>query len=866
MTALLNKVLAKLDGVHGSDPQWTALCPAHEDAKPSLSITEGDGGRVLLHCHAGCKTEDVVAALELEMSDLFPPEGQTTQCSTPKPARSELPPISDDEVLRLHQALTDAHRDYLRQQRMLTDDVIDCYQLGLVERNGQPRFTIPVRDDAGQVADIRLWLQPEQRNADASKMLAWEKGRGRARLFPLDQFEAPSLVLVEGELDALALIGQGQATITNTNGVKAWSHLDHEFPRFKGKQITILMDNDSAGEKGAIDCANSLAHYEAEVRIAHWPEGRDDGWDVTDELREHGADSLRQIIAAAEMFEGAPDGDSDDNDGSDGEKSKDSQANKLLNIALEESELFHDDTDTPFAWVQIGTHREVMACSSKSFQRHLVRRFYEEHQAVPGGEAVKNALQLIEAEACFRGEQHQLHNRVARHGDSLWYDLTNDSGQAVQITSAGWTIAEPPILFIRHSHQAAQVEPVRGGDINRFFEFVSIDDERKGDRLLMLVWLVASFIPGFPHPIPVLHGPQGSGKSSTFRTLRRLIDPSAVETLTFPRGLSELIQILSHHWAPLFDNVGGLSPGVSDALCRATTGEGFSKRRLYSDDEDFIYRFQRVIGLNGINVVATRADLLDRAILIGLDRIEPEARRTEQALEKAFEEARPQILGGILDTLVKALAIEPDLELESLPRMADFCRWGCAITRALGYTDEDFLAAYEGNIQRQNNEVLESHPVAVAVMHFMSGRTVWEGEPSELHRQLEDEAEESRIDTRDKDWPKAANRLTRRLNEIKPNLLAAGIEVTGGRGKRRHIHIEKIGKQPSLPTQSSPISKNNNLEADDSASVAAVGQSTDALSSSPNFNKNSAGVGSDDSDGSVQTSKGESPDREQVVF
>ena len=51
--------------------RWSALCPAHDDRNPSLSISTGDNGRVLLKCFAGCTTERIVAALGLQMSDLF---------------------------------------------------------------------------------------------------------------------------------------------------------------------------------------------------------------------------------------------------------------------------------------------------------------------------------------------------------------------------------------------------------------------------------------------------------------------------------------------------------------------------------------------------------------------------------------------------------------------------------------------------------------------------------------------------------------------------------------------------------------------------------------------------------------------------
>ena len=54
---------------------FMAECPAHEDRVPSLSTTEGQDGRVLIHCFAGCDTSDVVAALGLGFRDLFPKGG-----------------------------------------------------------------------------------------------------------------------------------------------------------------------------------------------------------------------------------------------------------------------------------------------------------------------------------------------------------------------------------------------------------------------------------------------------------------------------------------------------------------------------------------------------------------------------------------------------------------------------------------------------------------------------------------------------------------------------------------------------------------------------------------------------------------------
>jgi hypothetical protein len=52
--------------------KWLACCPAHDDASPSLSLKEGDDGRLLLKCWSGCSADEIVGALGLDFTDLFP--------------------------------------------------------------------------------------------------------------------------------------------------------------------------------------------------------------------------------------------------------------------------------------------------------------------------------------------------------------------------------------------------------------------------------------------------------------------------------------------------------------------------------------------------------------------------------------------------------------------------------------------------------------------------------------------------------------------------------------------------------------------------------------------------------------------------
>ena len=73
-TAPITKILAQMTKVRQRQPgQYSACCPAHDDKNPSLSVRETPEGAVLLHCFSGCHVSEVLNALGLEMSDLFPP-------------------------------------------------------------------------------------------------------------------------------------------------------------------------------------------------------------------------------------------------------------------------------------------------------------------------------------------------------------------------------------------------------------------------------------------------------------------------------------------------------------------------------------------------------------------------------------------------------------------------------------------------------------------------------------------------------------------------------------------------------------------------------------------------------------------------
>ncbi|HEX2409386.1 MAG TPA: hypothetical protein VHJ38_19455 [Nitrososphaeraceae archaeon] len=300
------------------------------------------------------------------------------------------------------------------------------------------------------------------------------------------------------------------------------------------------------------------------------------------------------------------------------------------------------------------------------------------------------------------------------------------------------------------------------------------------------------------------HGEQGSAKSTLQKLIKMLVDPSTVRTLTFPRDINELVQQLSHYYVAYYDNVSYIKEWISDVFCRAATGGGFSKRKLYTDDEDIIYNFKRCIGINGINLAATKTDLLDRGIIIQLETIPKKRRRKEEDIWNEFETLRPQLLGYIFDILVKVLQVKQKGGItipNGLNRMADWEEYAEIISRCMGYKEGEFLGVYQKNINIQIDEAIAASPLSMAVVELMNPNNDEKKEesddtPTELYLQLNEMAETKlKIDIKKiKSWPKSPNQLSRRLNEIKPNLREKGLVTERYKDEKgnRKIKIRKV--------------------------------------------------------------------------
>jgi hypothetical protein len=567
---------------------------------------------------------------------------------------------------------------------------------------------------------------------------------------------------------------------------------DFDLISWKGRTVFIIFDTNVATNE-SVKAARLHLAKEAKRRgaIAHFVElpqtERVNG--VDDLLGLKGADYVLALIESSKPY-------------TEDKPARKPQATTLVELA-DDAELFHTPEGDPYATIKVGEHLETWPLKMSGFRDWLMRGFYETEGSTPSTQAVQDALDMLRGRARFEGATHEVHTRIAEHNGAIYLDLCDEDWRTVCINTAGWQVVNnSPVKFRRARGMLALPEPERGGAIDRLRDYVNVSND---DWPLIASWLVAVYRPGKPFPVLALHGEQGSAKSTTARVLRSLIDPNKADLRNEPREERDLMIAAKNGWLIALDNLSRIQTWLSDALCRLATGGGFATRELYANDEEVLFDAKRPILLNGIEELATRSDLLERAIVLNLPTIPDNKRRTEAQFWREFEAARPYILGALLDSVSGALHEYDNVKLEKMPRMADFAQWATAAEPFLGLSKGAFMAAYTGNRAASNDLALEASPVAAILISFVETEENWLGTPSELLEELSKRASEDV--QRQKGWPKAPNTLSGILKRLAPNLRASGVNIArpnrSGKKGSRLIQLEHISIQSSEPSESS---------------------------------------------------------------
>jgi hypothetical protein len=479
-----------------------------------------------------------------------------------------------------------------------------------------------------------------------------------------------------------------------------------------------------------------------------------------------------------------------------------------LFVADDQASLFHNGDGETFASFGVRDHRETWPTASRRFRRHLQRLYYRATRETAKSTAIAEAQATLEAQALYEGAQQEVHTRIAGDGiDVVYADLCDEEWKVVEITASTGTfrvLDDSPVRFVRAQGMLALPVPEHGGNLLALRQLLNLADD--GDWALVLAWLVAALRPTGPYPILLVHGEQGTAKSMLVRIIRRFVDPNRADLRAEPHNTRDLAIAASNAWVMGFDNLSSIEPWLSDALCRLSTGGGFSTRQLFTDREETIFDAQRPVVLTGIEEIATRGDLVDRCISLELAPI-PEARRkTESEIWAAVDASSGQIFGALLDAVACALRAHRDVRLPVLPRMADFAIWATAAEAGLGLPAGAAMAAYQGNRAAANQTALESSQLATLVIELVSKQVAWSGTATDLLHVVEKRADD--LARRAKWWPRTAHGMAGALRRVAPNLRKAGIWVehsrAGGHDRQRLITISMAPPPAPEPSAGPP--------------------------------------------------------------
>jgi hypothetical protein len=452
---------------------------------------------------------------------------------------------------------------------------------------------------------------------------------------------------------------------------------------------------------------------------------------------------------------------------------------------------FFCSTEGGFADVIVDRHRNTWPLSGSEFSDWLLHQFFIEKKKAPSLGAMTAAIRTLSAHAKFDGARHEVHLRAATFGGKIYLDIGDPEWHAVEIDASGWRmIQDPPVRFLRTAGMAALPLPQHGGSIEQLRSLVNLNND---GFVLYVSCIEDALCPGRPHPVLYLAGEEGSTKSTAAKIARSLIDPNTVPLRNLPTTVRELFVGAHGSHALAFDNVSAISAAISDALCQVASGSGFGTRKLFTDTAQLLISGYRPVIINGLLNAINRSDLADRAVIIPMSRIAPEQRCSEAELWSRFESRRSQIFGALLDRMACGLRRLPHVQLQRLPRMADFALWSVA-TEA--FAPDVFIRAFESAAAEANEAVAESDPVVIAVAAFMMKRKSWSGTAAELLRVLSNHDRAEAEPSAWKTWPREPSSFGKRLRLAMPVLRKMGVEVVIGRasdhGRTRTIMLSKI--------------------------------------------------------------------------
>jgi Bifunctional DNA primase/polymerase, N-terminal len=478
----------------------------------------------------------------------------------------------------------------------------------------------------------------------------------------------------------------------------------------------------------------------------------------------HGGDftAARKSLSGRADFAGA----TSESPANTDETDKKTITSQLLDHARELFEPVRDSSGDPHVIPLNGPHLAI-PLKSRDFCAQLAATFHAKTGQVAGATAIASVVTIMHGWAIAK-EPMELALRSASIPGGVVLDLGTKDGSCVIISGTGWQVhAKSPVTFRRTKLTHALPTPTVGGSLDRLGEVMNLGEDAWP---LLVAWQVCQLL-GRETPIAAFTGESGTGKSWAARFMVTLTDPTPAPLRSTPTDLENWVVAAAGSRIVALDNLSRIPEWLSDALCRAVTGEGLVRRERYSDSEIALIAIRRAVAFTSIHPGDIRGDLAERLLPLKLEPIDSTRRLSDSDIRQRWDAMHADVLGGLLDLTAEVLAVLSGTHFEGLqlPRMAAFAEVLHAVDGVLG---TDGLTTYRDLLATLEADVLDGDLVAQGIVALVTGGgNKWVGTATQLLAAMEPP-------TIPRDWPQSAAQLGARIVRAMPVLRESGIEVT----------------------------------------------------------------------------------------
>lgn len=654
-------------------------------------------------------------------------------------------------------------------------------------------------------------IRPAYRSSTGNRIFGIPKEFSEHRpLFHLNRIlEQPekTVMIVEGEKACLSAQSLFPDMIVTTWSGGANAYRKTDWKPLKGREIILWPDNDKPGKQAMKGIETILSPYNRAMHCLSVSDNSDysyitgqtvsdnsDKWDAADLYEEIQGDRIKAKKILDIMLKKVKKKSTSEKKSTNNQSKRETAANLLISI-IEESEyieLWKDQKQIPFITSTYERVRGNWSLYDDESIDSLLRFLWiqEKGRKTLTKETIKTVQSTLISITKYESEAHYISAmRVGGNRKEIFIDIGDSSWDVVHITGTGWEISsgfQNRVRFVRSDGFLSLPRPELEGELSILKEILNIPDN--DTYVLVVGWIIGCFDPLGPYPGMIINGPQGSAKSSMTRILKDMTDPHQAGLRRTPTKEADISIAAQNSRVLAYDNLSGLSTSLSDLFCTISTGAILTTRKLYTNSSETMLYFKQPWIMNGIDDIATRGDLADRAIILDLPPIPETKRKTEQEIEDLLKEQKPKIFTAICNAIQTAIKNYNQINLNQSPRMKDFIQWVTAAEESLDVPGGLFLFAYQANKESYQDGIADHDSLICFIDSvLLSNRIYWKGTSSELYQELMGYVRSKNLPL--SDYPKSPGGLTQALKRRMLILKRLGISIEDTRTDKTRCKV-----------------------------------------------------------------------------